>query len=361
MARIHCKAYRELAALQPDLPRVDLAIIADRVPSLAEQGARAYGFNEWTADWRRVLENDAIDLVDIVTPNDVHAEIAIAAAEAGKAIFCEKPLAGTLSDAQAMADAVAARGVLNQVAFVYRSWPAVQLARQLIDAGRLGTVRSFRGHFFHDYALSVREPRSWRFDRSRSGGGSLADIGSHVIDLARYLVGEIDEILATSATLVAERPNPADPSRLLPVDVDDRTDALVRFAGGARGSIATSWVETGYKTDIGFELHGDRGAVHFSWEHANVLRFYDHTDSATEQGFKAIVVGPDMPGARTFYPVAGLGLGFADGFAVAIASLLRSIARGEPCTPDFAEALACAHVVAAAQMSATTDRWVRVR
>jgi predicted dehydrogenase len=341
----------------PEIRRVRLADVSRR---LGENAARAWGWDEVSDDWRRVTRADDVDLVFVLTPNDSHAEISIDALTHGKHVLCEKPLSNTLEGARAMCRAAVQSGRVHQVGFVYRKWPAVAFARQVIDGGGIGEIVHYRGHFFHDYGLDPAMPITWRLQKAIAGGGSGADIGSHVIDMARYLAGEIREACAASRTHFTRRPRADRPGETAAVDVDEVTDMLVAFAGGASGTLQTSWLAGGHKMDIGFAVHGTRGSVEFTSEEPTEVRLYKTSDPASESGFRSIPVGPAHPGAELFWPVPGMALGFGDGFIIAVRDLLRAIAEGRPAEPDFLDGLRASEVVAAAQASAATRSWQTV-
>jgi len=359
MAKTHSLAYSVARMLYAEeLPALERVRVADVVPELAHDAAARYGWGEATTDWREITQADDVDLVDVVTPNFAHAEIAIDAARNGKHVLCEKPLATSLEDARAMYRAVRDAGVRTQVGFVFRTWPATALAKRLIEQGRIGAIQGFRAHYFHDYALDPAFQVSWRLRHETSGGGSIADIGSHVFDVARYLVGEVDEVLANCRTVVPERPDAS--GALVAVDVDDVADALLRFENGAAGVVQTSWLAGGYKTDLAFEVHGETGSLKFSWQRNGELELYDATDPEDAQGFRRIIVGPQHPHADGFWPVAGQGLGYGDAFTILVRDLLGSLRRGGAPAPDFLDGMRAAEIVAAAQASSREGRWTAV-
>jgi predicted dehydrogenase len=341
----------------PEIRRVRLADVSRR---LGEDVAQAWGWDEMSEDWRAVARADDVDLVFVLTPNDSHAEISIDALAHGKHVLCEKPLSNTLEGARAMYRAAAGSGCVHQVGFVYRKWPAVAFARQVIESGGIGEIVHYRGHFFHDYGLDPAMPITWRLQKAIAGGGSGTDIGSHVIDMARYLTGEMTRVCAASRTHFTRRPLADLPSKTAPVDVDEITDMLVEFEGGATGTLQTSWLAGGHKMDIGFAVHGTRGSIEFTSEEPTEVRLYKTSDPASESGFRAIPVGPVHPSAELFWPVPGMALGFGDGFIIAVRDLLRAIAEGRAATPDFLDGLRASEVVAAAQASALTRSWQTV-
>jgi predicted dehydrogenase len=359
VARAHTLAYVQHRLLRgPPASSMVLARIADIDQTRARQAALDLGWQSATESWRDVAEAEDVDLVDVVTPNDTHAEIAIAAATAGKDVLCEKPLAPDVDSARAMYGAVRRAGVRHGVAFVYRNWPAMRLAKRLIEEGRLGELVRFRGSFLHDYALDPDLPLSWRLTRSRAGAGSLGDVGSHLIDLARFLVGEIRQVMARSRTVVPHRRR-AGSTEFGNVDVDDVTDVLLDFERGASGVLEANWVSAGSKTDLRFEVTGTSGAIRFSWDRPWELGFYSDDDPVHARGFRQIVSGPEHAGSNLFWPVAGHGLGWADAFTIFLYQAL-SAAADDTTAPTFLDGLRAAEVVDAAVRSACERRWVAV-
>jgi predicted dehydrogenase len=361
MARTYSLALSAVYGLAwPAAPEIRRRRLADVSRRPGESTAQAWGWEELNDDWRTVSRADDVDLVFVLTPNDSHAEISIDALAHGKHVLCEKPLSNTLEGARAMARAAARSGRVHQVGFVYRKWPAAGFARQVIAAGGIGEIVHYRGHYFHDYGLDPDMPDTWRLNKAVSGGGSGTDIGSHVIDMARYLVGEIEAVCAASRTHFTRRPLAGRQGETAAVDVDEVTDMLVEFEGGRTGTLQTSWLAGGHKMDIGFAVHGTKGSIEFTSEEPTEVRLYKTSDPAAESGFRAIPVGPAHPGAELFWPVPGMALGFGDGFIIAVRDLLRAIAEGEAATPDFLDGLRAAEVVAAAQASAATRSWQAV-
>jgi predicted dehydrogenase len=361
MAKTHTLGYRNAALIYGDeLPRAELVAVADVSDELAATAARRWGWGRSTADWRSIVQADDIDLIDVVTPNAFHAEIAIAAAEAGKHLICEKPLAAGLGDAYAMLDAVTAAGVVHQTGFYYRLWPAVREARRLIDSGTIGAVRHVRGRFFQDYASQAGLPYSWRFDAAAAGAGALGDIGSHILDLVRHLAGDVDSLVAQGRTLVPRRPEVAggEPSR--DVDVDDLFSIMLRFAGGATGSVEASWAATGHKCDLGFEVVGDLGSLQFTWERSNELRLYLEADDERERGFRTVILGGVHEGVGPFWFAPGQGIGYGDAFTMGIGAMLRALRDGTPAEPSFHDGVRAAELVDAALRSSRDGGWVDV-
>jgi predicted dehydrogenase len=374
MGKAHSLAYAAMPMFfwpPPAIPR--RLVIAELGDAAAREAAQRYGYERWAGDWAAVIEDPDVDLVDIAVPNDAHAEIAIAAAEAGKHVLCEKPLARTADEARAMRDAVVRAGVTNMVAFNYRRTPAVALARKLIDDGTIGAVRNFRGSYLQDWSNDPDLPLSWRFRRDIAGSGALGDIGTHVIDFARHLVGEITAVSAMAQRYIDDRPVPeggADQlagaqkltgGRREPVDVDDEVMMLVRFENGAVGSIEATRAAHGRKNQLGFEVHGELGTLVFDYERRDELRLYSTADEPDRQGFRTILTGPAHPYGEGLWPIPGLGIGFGETKIIECRDLMAAIVAGVPGDPSFEDGYRIACIADAALQSAQEGGWVEVR
>jgi predicted dehydrogenase len=373
MGKAHSLAYAAMPMFfwpAPAIPR--RLTIAELDDAAAREAAQRYGYERWTSDWRAVIEDPEVELVDIAVPNDAHAEIAIAAAEAGKHVLCEKPLARTAEEARAMRDAVVRAGVTHMVAFNYRRTPAVALARKLVDEGAIGAVRNFRGTYLQDWSNDPDLPLSWRFRRDVAGSGALGDIGTHVIDFARYLVGEIGAINAMAQRYIDDRPvseSGADQlagarkltgARREPVDVDDEVMMLLRFENGAVGSLEATRAAHGRKNHLAFELHGELGTLVFDYERRDELRLYSAADDPDRQGFRTILTGPAHPYGDGLWPIPGLGVGFGETKIVECRDLMAAIVAGAPGDPSFEDGYRIACISDAALQSAHEGGWVEV-
>jgi len=367
MGKAHSLAYAAMPMFfwpAPAVPR--RAIIAEVTDDLAAEAAARFGYERSTGDWRRVVEDPDVDLVDIAVPNDAHPEIAIAAVEAGKHVICEKPLARTGAEARRMRDAAVAAGVVHMVAFNYRRTPAVALAKKLIEDGTIGTVRNFRGTYLQDWSLDPDLPLSWRFSRDVAGSGALGDIATHVLDFARYLVGEVSEVNAMWQRYIHDRPIPQGGADQLagaaklsdaprgPVDVDDEVMTLLRFADGAVGSIEATRHAHGRKNFLTFEIHGDRGTLAFDYERRDELRLYSADDGADRQGFRTMLTGPAHPYGEALWPIPGLGIGYGETKIIECYELMRAIADGVPADPSFEDGYAISAIADAIAHSAET-------
>ncbi|MGY1723540.1 Gfo/Idh/MocA family protein [Blastococcus sp. SYSU DS0533] len=358
-----------------DLPlRPELTVLAGRDPAKVTAAAGKLGWSSTDTDWRRVIERDDVDLVDVCTPGDTHAEIAIAALEAGKHVLCEKPLANTVAEAEAMAEAAAkaaTRGVRSMVGFTYRRVPAIGLARKLVADGRLGEIRHVRAQYLQDWIADPAAPMSWRLEKNKAGSGALGDIGAHVVDLTQHITGQLlTGVSATLETFVTERPLPTETGKLGgvggsemgQVTVDDAAVFLGRFTGGALAVFEATRFALGRKNGIRIEINGSRGSLAFDFEDMNVLQFFDGTEPAETAGFRRIIVTePEHPYVGAWWP-AGHGLGYEHGFTHQVVDLVTAIAAGEHPTPSFADGLQVQRVLDAVERSAAdSSRWTPIR
>ena len=359
MGKTHSLAYRALSTFCPADVKVRLVVLADVTEQLASTGARMFGFENWVVGWEKIFDYD-IDVVDIVTPNDMHPIISFEAARRGKHVMCEKPLAVDVPTTLEMVEAVEKAGVVNMVCFNYRQAPAVKMARKLIDEGAIGQIHHFRGQYLQDWCVDPSSPFVWRFQAAKAGSGSLGDIGSHAIDYARYLVGEIDEVAAMAETFVKERPLPGGKG-MHPVDVDDAVNMLIRFKNGAMGGLEASRFCYGRKNYLTFEINGSEGSLYFDWEHCNDLLYYSAKDGQDRQGFRDIKIGPVHPQAGAFWPIAGINMAYFETAVLQASELIEAIAEGRQAVPNFRDGLQVAEVMDAALRSASSRQWVQVR
>jgi predicted dehydrogenase len=337
-----------------ELPfKVVLHTVADRTETLAAEAGRALGFGRASGDWRRLIDDPEIDLIDITAPNALHKEMALAAIAAGKHVYCEKPLAPLARDAREMAAAAEAAGVKTQVGFNYLCNPMFSLAREMIEAGELGEIRSYRGVHAEDYMADAESPFGFRNDPV--GGGALADIGSHALATAEYLLGPIDAVLGDCVTVIGSRPDGAGGRR--EVATDDVGRAFLRFASGATGSVEANWIASGRKMQHDFEIYGSKGALVFSQERFNELHFYSAADARGRRGFRRIEAGPDHPPYGRFCVAPGHQLGFNDLKAIEVARYLEAIAgkREEPF--NFRAGLRVQELVEAIHRSSREGGW----
>jgi predicted dehydrogenase len=347
MGKAHAFAYRSALAAFHNIPVPVMKMIADVNAESAARAAHQYGFEKSSGDWRDLITDPSIDVVSITTPNTLHKEMALAAIAAGKHVHCEKPLSPTLQDSAEMMNAAEAKGIVTQVGFNYIKNPMLKVARDMIAAGELGEITGFRGIHAEDYMHDPSNPWSWRIDPS-SGPGVIADLGSHIIGMARFLLGPIASVNADVETVIKQRPKTRGADEMVPVLVDDIARLLLRFEKGFGGSIEANWVKTGRNMQLGFEIEGSKGAIAFTQERLNELKFYRAGGNIRDKGFTLIESGPQHPPYGGFCVAGGHQLGFNDLKTIEIAEFLGGIATGKSAGPDFREAYEIQKVVEAA-------------
>jgi predicted dehydrogenase len=373
MGAVHSQAWRTAGRFF-DLPCAPtLTALAGRDAAGVQAAAQKMGWASTETDWRRLLDRDDVALIDICTPGDTHAEIAIASLEAGKHVLCEKPLANTVEEAEAMVVAAAAaeaRGVRSMVGFNYRRVPAISLARRLVQEGRLGTIRHVRAQYLQDWIVDPTFPLVWRLQKERAGSGALGDIGAHIIDVAQFVCGStISGVSGLTETFVRERPLPAASAGLAAsggsgtgaVTVDDAALFFARFDSGALGSFEATRFASGRKNAMRLEVNGSDGSLAFDFEAMNELQFHDHTEDADTAGFRRILVTePTHPYAHAWWP-PGHGLGYEHTFTHEVVDLVTAIGTGAAPSPSFADGLQVQRVLAAVERSAEHDSgWEQV-
>jgi predicted dehydrogenase len=364
MGAAHSQAWRTAGRFF-DLPLTpDMAVLCGRDATTARAAADRLGWRDVETDWKELLTRDDVQLVDVCAPGDVHAEIAVAALDAGKHVLCEKPLANTVDEARAMvaaAERARAHGVRAMVGFNYRRVPAVTLARRLVEQGRIGQVRHVRATYLQDWIVDPEAPLVWRLQAERAGSGALGDIGAHVVDLAQYVTGDrLTGVCGLTETFVRDRPL-ADGSGRGPVTVDDAALFLGRFAGGAVASFEATRFAAGRKNQIRLEVNGSAGSLAFDFEQMNELQFFDGGDDPEVAGFRRILVTePAHPYAGAWWP-PGHGLGYEHTFTHEIVDLVRDVAAGTDPVPSFADGLAVQLVLDAVTRSAAAgSQWKEI-
>ncbi|GFM50425.1 1-carboxy-3-chloro-3,4-dihydroxycyclo hexa-1,5-diene dehydrogenase [Pseudomonas cichorii] len=356
MGRAHALAFRNVsAAFELPVP-VHLAALADADSARAEQCAQAWGFERSHSDWQQLIDDPQVQVVAITTPNHLHFPMAMAAIAAGKAVYCEKPLAVSLAQAYEMRRSAEAAGVVTQVGYNYQHNPIIDLAKEMIEAGELGEIISFQGEFSEDFMGDPASPWSWRCEAAHAGG-ALADLGSHLLAMARYLLGDIEAVCADSSTVHRQRPATHGSNELRPIAVDDQTHALLRFASGARGTFSSSWLKHGYKNHLSFEISGTRGTLAFDQERLNELRIY-RSGATGRDGFQRILAGPAQAGYAAFCPAPGHQLGYNELKALEVHSLIQAVCGLGKRGPDFEEAWQIERLAAAIRLAAREQRWV---
>ncbi|MEQ8767318.1 MAG: Gfo/Idh/MocA family oxidoreductase [Planctomycetota bacterium] len=358
MGKVHSHAYRTVAHFFPEIEKPEMKVLCGRNESAVKSAAAQYGWQEHATSWVDVLKRDDIDLVDVSTPGDSHRPIAIAAAQAGKAVFCEKPLANTLTEAKEMLAAVEEAKVPNMVAFNYRRVPAISFARQLIQSGRLGRIYHFRARYLQDWIMDPEFPLVWRLQADKAGSGPHGDLNAHIVDVARYLVGEITSVSGLTETFIKERPLPDGKGRGK-VTVDDAALFLARFESGAVGSFEATRFAGGRKNHMTFEINGEKASLSFNLERLNELELWDAEDGTT-QGFRDILVTEgDHPYIAAWWPPGHI-IGYEHTFTHEVRDLLECLQTGQTPAPSFRDGVACQAVLEAVLDSVAKKSWVEV-
>lgn len=370
MGKAHSNAYRALPMFFPRAVKPEMAVICGRNKDAVELAASQFGWADTETDWKALIQRDDIDVIDINAPSDVHKEIAIAAAKAGKHIFCEKPLALTLSDAREMLKTAEEAGIKHMIGFNYRFSPAVQLAKQLVDSGRLGTIYHFRAWFLQDWIIDPDFPLVWRLQKEIAGSGSHGDLGAHLIDLAHYLVGDLDEVIGMSETFIKERPIAEEMTGLsakgskdaprAPVTVDDATLFLTRFKNGALGNFEATRFAAGHRSTNSFEINGSLGSVKFDFERMNELEVYFTSDDEDVQGFRRVLAtDPAHAYSEAWWP-SGHTIGFEHTFIHEMLEFCDAIEEDRQPEPNFRDGVKCQAVLEAVDRSIQERRWVKI-
>jgi len=370
MGKAHSFGFKNAAAMFPEIEAVPvMKAICGRDEGAVKAAMEQYGWESFETDYRRLVARDDIDLVDISTGNNVHAEIAIAAAEAGKHVFCEKPLAMNPAEARQMLDAVKKAGVKHMVNFNYRAVPAIALAKKMIDDGLIGRVFHWRSVYLQDWIIDPGFPLVWRLDKDVAGSGSLGDLAAHSIDLALWLVGEIDEVSSNLTTFIKKRPKLAETTGGLSarasdeqaeVTVDDSAIALVKFRNGAVGTIEATRFAAGNRNGNRFEINGEKGAIRFNVERLNELEYFNREDPEGLQGWRTINVTDGIHPYMSGWWPAGHIIGWGETFVHQVVSLMNAIARDEMPSPNFEDGLKCQYVLEAVEKSDASGRWEKV-
>jgi predicted dehydrogenase len=369
MGKAHSNAYRQVARMMDPAAEPVMKLLVGRTPDAVQAAAADLGWQETATDYRKAVRRKDIDIVDICTANDTHMEIALAALKAGKHVFCEKPLGMDLKQATKMAQAALNAGVKNMVNFNYRSCPAVALAKQFIDEGRIGRIFHWRAVYLQDWIIDPTFPLVWRLDKSVAGSGSHGDLNAHLIDLALWLVGEMTEVSSSMETFVKERPRQAQTTGGLSaaagegvgaVTVDDAVLSLARFANGAIGTFEATRFAAGHKNGLTIEINGDKGSVRFDFERMNELQYFDRADPAHAQGFRTILATESIhPYMQAWWPPGHI-IGYEHGFIHNVYNFLNAVARETAPSPDFVEAAKVNAVLDAMSKSAESRKWVAV-
>jgi len=361
MARTHTNAYKRVSDFFPELENKPvLATVCGRNEERVKAFAEQWDYESYETDWRTVIAREDIDAIDICTPNNMHAEIAIAAAEAGKMVLCEKPLARSVAESQPMVDAIEKAGVRNTVWYNYRRVPSVTLAKQLIDSGKLGRIFHYRANFLQDWTINSDLPQGgealWRLDAAAAGSGVTGDLLAHCIDTAMWLNGGIKDVSAMTETFIKERVHQAT-GEVQKVTIDDACLFHCHFNNGSLGLFESTRYARGHKALYTFEINGEHASIRWDLHDLNRLEYFDHRDESLVRGWRSIhVTDGDMPYMDKWW-VPGLSIGYEHTFVHQVADFLKSIEAGTPCSPTFKEAMETQKVCEAVLDSASSRSW----
>jgi len=373
MGKAHSNAWRQAPHFFPLKAEVEMHTICGRDPGAVEDARRQLGWQYASTDWKAVVNSPEIDVIDINTPNDSHAEIAIAAARAGKHILCEKPLAMDVAQCQQMLDAVKKARVVHMVCHNYRRIPAIALAKKMIEEGTLGEIYHYRARYAQDWIVDPKFPLVWRLQKGVSGSGTHGDINAHIIDLARYLIGEFKEVCGLMHTFIKERPlmdeggkgkglGGKGGQKMGKVTVDDAAMFIGRFQNGALANLEATRFALGRKNHIEIEINGSKGSLYFDLEDLNRLKFFDNTRPNDRQGFSDILVtqpGGTHPYVGSWWPPGHI-IGYEHTFVHAIADFVNAVVDRKPVQPTFEDGLKNQRVLEAVEESAKSHQWVKV-
>ena len=361
MGKAHSNGLSKIGMFFDASAKINKKAICGRDESWVKESAEKFGWESYETSWEKLCARNDIDMIDITAPSDAHKTIAIAAADSGKHIFCEKPLALTLSDSREMLGAAEKAGVRHQVGFNYRFVPALLLAKSIIGAGKLGRIFHVRANFLQDWIIDPGFPLVWRLDKKVCGSGALGDLGAHFIDLSRFLVGDFKTVSAMNTTFIKERPivermtgltaSAVDPDLKGAVEVDDATVFVAEFKNGALGVFEATRFAQGHKNDLSIEINGDKGSLRFYFERMNELHYFDASDEAGHQGFRLIQASEGVhPYMQAWWP-PGHVIGYEHTFVHELYEFAESIVHERPASPDFYDGVKCAQVMEAVELS----------
>jgi len=359
MGKAHAIAFHALPAVFAPPARLVCEMLAEATSELAQRGASNLEFERWTSDWRTLVNDSRVDVVDICSPNYLHKEMALAAIAAGKHVYCEKPLSLSASDSLEMTEAAERAGVKTLVGFNYVKNPAAALAKEIVNSGEIGRVIHFRGTHNEDYLADPGVPFSWRLQRRYAGTGAMGDL-CHIINMAQFLVGPMVEVCGDLQTVIEERPIPGGGGAMGRVENEDQAHFLVRFRSGAIGTLETSRVASGRKMGLTYEVTGTKGSIYFDQERMSEIQLYTTDVPSSRQGFRTILLGPEHPDYKAFSPAPGHGLGYNDQKIVEVRDLIEGVLHDRPVWPDFRAGWEVDRIMEAVSRSHSQRGWVAV-
>lgn len=357
IAKAHANGLNRLPMFFPGSPELNLEVICGRTEEAVSDAAEKFGFERYETDWEKVIQNENVDIFANLGPNNLHEQPSVKALMEGKHVMCEKPLAESVESAKRMVEASEDLDLKTAVGFNYRFIPAIQLAKSMIEKGELGKIYQFRGQYLQDWLSDPETPWSWKLDSDAAGAGTLGDLGSHALDLARFLIGDIKSVAGHLKTFVEERPVP-NKDGTNPVTVDDACSILLNFDNGAMGTIEASRYATGNKNNHRIEVHGSKGSIRFSLERLNELELYKRNEE--EEGYKTILVTEnEHPFIDSWWP-SGHIIGWEHAFVHEWYCFLKSIANDTEYKPNFRDGLKVQKIIRAVQKSDQLEKWVEL-
>lgn len=361
MGRAHTNAFvNALLSFGSKAGKPVFEVISDVDEEVAKKACEELGFSRWTANWMEVIEDDSIDIIDIATPNVFHYEVAKAALNNGKNVYCEKPLTLTAEQSKELAELAKEKGVVNYVGYNNIMNPATSYVKELIESGKLGEIVGFSGVYTQDSLLDPSLPITWRHINKLSGSGALGDLGSHLLSISQYLLGDIDCVSAMAKTVIKDRPSEAGSSNLSKVENEDIISILASYENGAIGTFNFSRVAAGRKNNLTYEIQGTEGTVYYSLERMNEVNVYFTSDERADRGFRTVFLGPDHKGYSAFYPAAGIGIGYNDMKIIEVHELLSAVSNGTSYVCDFEFGAKIDGIVDAILESTEILNWVKV-
>lgn len=362
MCKAHVNSYLNAYRLYGDkLGEPIMAIVMDVNEASAKHAAETFGFQKWTTNWQDIVASEEVDIVDIVTPNAFHYEVAKAALLNGKNVYCEKPLSLTAEESQELANIAKDKGVLNYVAYNNVMNPATEYLKHLVGSGKLGQIMRFDGRYDQDMLLDPSIPITWRHLTKQAGSGALGDLGSHLLGVSQYIMGNIDSVNAVSRIYIPERPIKAGSTEMGKVETEDYMAFTAQYASGAIGQLSTSRVATGRKNYLAIEIQGTLGTATFNLERLNEVNVYFHQDDSMDRGFRNVLLGPDHGDFGVFQPAAGINISFNDMKVIEVAKVMDAYFHGSHyvCNFEFGAKIdTCIHAILE---SAHSQQWVKVK
>ncbi|MEF3329262.1 Gfo/Idh/MocA family oxidoreductase [Oceanobacillus oncorhynchi] len=362
MGKAHSNSFvNALMAFGPEYGKPVFEVVSDVSVEAAQAACNQLGFSRYTTDWQDIVTDENVDIVDIATPNAFHYDIAKAALENGKHTYCEKPLTLTAEQSVELAELAKEKGVVNYVGYNNVMNPANAYVKELVEAGKLGKIVKFTGTYDQDGLLDESLPITWRHINKFSGSGALGDLGSHLLSISQYILGDMESVNAISQTVIKERPAQAGSEELQEVENEDVISFLTNYENGAIGTISSSRIASGRKNHLAYEIQGTKGSVHYTLERMNEVNVYFTSDNEADRGFRTVLLNPEHKGYSAFHPAAGISINYNDMKILEAHELLSAVTKNTPYTCDFEFGAKIDQTVSAILKSAKQKNWVQVK